>query len=281
MVDPIRWNKPISWTFFENLATCPKRNEHRLRGVPPNTTWPSYWATIGTIDQKIYELYYNQGINLKMAATEKGTDMGVVKRVAEKVLASKWVRELLGETTYPPGKEEADLVATVRSDVESGRVALFNAGILEKKCRSEVPSSGKVRDVRIFAFIDFIHEGPNGAEVYDGKAKSRADADDRQILWAALTINGQDVVKGGFLYWRQGYHEVDVSTKAQLEFLEKELDPVRPQIERLKTGVVSLEARPSDRACLMCKWNQSCSESTKRKRELDFNLPDEIEFGDV
>jgi hypothetical protein len=281
MVDPVSWNKPISWTFFENLDTCPRKIEHRLRGVPDDTVWPSYYADVGTIVQKVYEVYFNQGINLKETAKEKGIDLVVVKRVAEKVLTSKWAREVLGATTYPDGKEEADLVKQVRFDVENGRTALWNADILNKPVRSEVRSPGEARGIRIFAFVDFVRKTDEGEEVYDGKSKSRPDADDRQVVWAALTRKGVDVVKGGILYWRQGFHQVDVSTKAQLEFLEEHLDPLIPTIERLKTGVVSLEAKPSDGNCLMCRWNRSCEESTRRVKPPNFGLPDEVGFEDL
>lgn len=275
----------LSWTMFKRILDCPRQAEYAIRekGGDPDAarvqTTPTYHADAGTIVQKLFECYFNQGVNLR----EGGTRPEAIAAACARVLASKWAARVIAATTYPDGKTEADLRRFVAESAASGRQALFDAGILEKQVRSEVPSPGEADGARIFSLIDFLVKTPEGVYIYDGKINAAASADPRQLWYAALGRK-EPVLGGGFVYWKLGkFVPVPMGQRTLEEFrrgdFAKGMDRWGPVMGR---GVDSLEPEPRYAVCRWCSWNGRCASATmSRRRTPDYNLPDEIDWGDL
>lgn len=276
----------LSWTMFKRILDCPRQAEYAVRekeGDPDaarEQTTPNYHASAGTIVQKLFECYFNQGVNLRSG----GTQPEVIAAACAKVLASKFTAKVIAETIYPPGKSEADLRKFVAESAATGRTALFEAGILEKQVRSEVPSGGEAGGRRIFAQIDFLVTTPEGVYIYDGKINSAPNADIRQLWYAALTRK-EPVLGGGFIYWKLGKYVPVRFDAAHLSRFQdgdfaaglKRWEPV------MTTGVDTLEPEPSYAACRWCSWNGRCRSATmsRKAREPNYSLPAEIDWTDL
>ncbi len=268
---------------FKRIMDCPRQAEFAIRekeGDPEaarEQTTSNYHASAGTIVQKLFECYFNQGVNLRPG----GTQPEAVAACCAKVLASKFAAKTIAETIYPPGKTEADLRKFVAESAATGRTALFEAGLLNRDgVRSEVPSGGKVGDWRIFAQIDFLVKTPQGVYIYDGKINSAPNADVRQLWYTALT-RPEKVLGGGFIYWKLGkFVPVHFSSEHLSRFRDGDfaagMERWRPV---MTTGVDSLEPEPSFAACQWCAWNGRCQHAVfSRKREPNYDLPAEIDW---
>lgn len=292
----IHWAHGISWTMWRRAFECGKQAELAIaerNGVPrfeQGTGWPTYYADVGTIVQKFYECYFNQGVNLRPG----GTNSAAIATGVNKVLASPWCAKVLEKTTYPEGKDGVsltvvDLVERVRKQALSGLRGLADAGVLDRPVRSEVASVGLVRGLPIFALIDFLVELPHGDMIFDGKSNANRDADPRQMYWCALTRafnkeRSRNVVGGGFIYWIHGFEPVRMNGEDLQRFIDGDFKRILPVFERLRTtGVDEIPAQPKDyKVCKFCAWSGSCSRSlAKPKREPDFGLPERVGFDDV
>lgn len=270
---------------FKKMMDCPKQAEYAVRerlgdeSCVISRDTATYHADAGTIVQKLYELYFNQQVNLRPGGMSEQT----VANAIAKVLSSKPVTKILAETTFPDGKTMADLRTFIVTSAATGRKALFDGGVLDQPMRSEVASPGEVDGYRIFAFIDFLRTTEKGVYIYDGKINASASADPRQLWYAALTRD-EPVLGGGFFYWKLGrYVAVDMSPEAIQKFKEGDFAESRRRWEPiLGPGVESLEATPSYAACRFCNWNGMCPSAQRGKvREPNYDLPDEIGWGDL
>lgn len=282
---PITLPKGISWTLFRRAEECHKKAEHHRRKVPKaNDRWPTYYADIGSGVQRIFEEYFNQGVNLRPG----GTAPGVVARVAEKVLAdSTYLRELFDATTYPEGKARADMLDQIRSDCRTGLHALHAAGLLERKVRSEVECPGQIRGWDVFGWVDFLAEWPDGAvEVWDGKAVSQMGADAGQPVFYSLAYRsrGIDVRRAGLVYFRQGKaRPVPVTNEALRAFAVGRFKPTETVWEAMKAQVTELAATAATRhTCYRCEWSATCPASQMAgKLHPDFEAPPELDDFDI
>lgn len=285
-IDLLHWRpRGLSWSMWKRIMDCPKQAEFAVRdrlGDPSaarEQTTPTYHADAGTIVQKLYELYFNQGVNLRSG----GTSPEAVAKACRKVLESKWAREIIAATTYPRGKSEGTLRQLITSAAASGRQALFDAGLLEKAVRSEVPTPGEVDGFPVFSLIDFLVETPQGDYIYDGKVNAAATADPRQLWYAALA-RGRPVLGGGFVYWRLGkFVPVPMGADAVEKFRRGEFAEGRERWEPVMgPGVEELDPTPKFSSCRWCAWNGKCaSAQTSKQKPINYDLPEEIGWGDL
>lgn len=272
----------ISWTLFNRATQCQKKVEfHRKDVRQRNRDWPTYYADVGTGVQRVFELYFNQQVNLR----PDGQSPSTVAACAEKVLTrDKFLRDLFDATTYPDGKTRMDLFAQVRSDVASGLHAIHSAGFLGELVRCEVPAPGRIRGWPTFGSIDFLVLRRDGAEeVWDGKAMSATTADPDQVRWYTLSrvAEGRKVARGGIVYFRQGVaRPVDVSTDALRAFASGRFASTEDVWRALKEGASSLPATPREgrSTCYRCEWRDHCPESLTRRLPPDIGGPSEIGF---
>lgn len=272
--------KGISWTLFQRAEKCERSAEYHRRHTPKkNSTWPTYYADVGTAVQRCYELYFNQGVNLRPG----GTAPAKVALCAEMVLTrDAMLQALFNETTFPDGKKRQDLFDQSRSDVQSGLHAINSAGWLDRPVRCEVKAPGKIKGWPTFGSIDFLVQNPDGSEdVWDGKATSQANADVGQVRWYALSrrSSGKNVTGAGIIYFRQGRAvPVPLDAESVAPFLER-FAKVEHVWEQMRGGALSLPATSRDsHTCHWCNWSSSCPDSYTRRMPVDLGGPSEIDF---
>lgn len=270
------WSYSISWSKLRLALDCPRQLQHTIDKKKHGYGSQSYWALMGTLVQKVYELYFNQQVNLR----EKGRDDATIAKVADRVIDA--VMKTNPEVSYRPDQTEEGLINEAKAQVISGIQFLKDAGILTKRVRSEVKLNGTFRGFRMFAMVDFLVEDErNGDEIYDGKGYAQENADPRQVVYYALNraSSGRKLAKAGLIYWKHGFREVDVSPKALREFIDGDIASVRPLLEELKKGVTGLlPTKPSPTTCGHCNWRDTCEDSLKKKTEVTEFLPEDTGF---
>ena len=255
----IKWNpRGVSWSKLRLALTCQKSLGFEVTRTPRNFETPSFHREHGILVQHIFELYFNQGINLRDSSLQ------TLRKCAQRVLDAK-LPSL--EVTYPDGKNFSDFLSTVWANVEGGYEAFERTGLLKRKLYSEVELKAQYRGMNLFGHADFVHSGSKGVSVFDGKGFLKPKrGDSRQLLYYALALHaqGRKLHKGGFLYWHFGtFDPVDVSPAALRRFVDEILSVARPVIEQLKVGVEGLPANPSYRNCRYCPWKLSCKDAYK------------------
>lgn len=276
------WRKPVSWSKFRLALDCPQSLLFTLENKPVIEYPPNYYAELGKIVQYVFEVYFNQGVNLRPG----GDKIGVVEKVLDKVLKSDYFQ--LKKITYPLGKTEAMLIAAVTEHVRKGFVLFHEQNLLNKPLKSEVKWNAVFHSMRMFAMIDFLYDDNGHLELYDGKGHSKkGSADIRQLLYYGLAIvaAGRSLKRGGFLYWQHGFEEVDVSAKALKEFADGPFKQGQKVIQMLQVGVDSLAPTPSTNACRYCPWKLTCTSSMCLKPEIDSTIDRtgviDVSFGGV
>jgi len=263
------WRHSISWSKFKLALECPLALQKTIDGEPPDHERPNYYRSLGTLVQKVFEEYFNQGVNL----VPGGNNPKVLQRVVDRVLESSFYKDL--NVTYPSDHDEADLIEEIRYQVRNGFEIFNTMKIVKKDIKSEVKWSAVFRGFRMFAMMDFYMALPGGVGVYDGKGHKEKNADPDQVRYyaLALTASGRKVVEAGLIYWRHGFVPVDVSLPALRVFIDEKVEVAKPIFDQLKAGVESLPATPSKSVCKYCAWRYSCLESAYRRPDvLDTSL---------
>lgn len=256
------WRHSISWSKFKLALECPLALQNTIDKKPPDHEKPNFYMVKGNVVQKVFEVYFNQGVNLLPG----GDSQKVIQRVMDRVLRSMYYKEL--NITYPRGKSEEDLVEDCRYQVGNGLEIFRTRKLLHKPMKSEIKWNSVFRGFRMFAMMDFKVALESGVGIYDGKGHVKKNANPDQLLYYALALiaSGRKVVEAGLIYWNHGYEPVDVTPKAIREFVGEKLDKVSPIFKQLKAGVEILPATPSEEACAYCPWSEfSCEFSAKRK----------------
>lgn len=266
------WRYSISWSKLDLALRCPLALQKTIDKAPGARYQPTFWMDSGTLVQKTFEVFFNQRINLKPG----GDRPEVIQRATNKVLTSQFRKEL--GTTFPEGKSDTDLDIMVREHTAKGLEHLREIGLLIRDVRSEVKWNSIFRGMRTFAMIDFLTEGPDGIEIYDGKGHQKEDANPDQLRYYALTIasSGRKMAKGGLIYWQHGYREVDLSPPAIKLFADTTIQKVQPLFRQLADGVEKLEATPSEKACGRCLWSQTCLSSAVRRPDVTNPITEEV-----
>lgn len=263
------WRHNISWSKVKAALECPYRLQLIIDKAPVSDVGPNYYQELGKIIQFTFEMYFNQGINLKgpHARTE-----AVIGRVTDKVLQSQWFKSR--HITYASGTNEASLEKDIKEGIIEGRKTLLAAGLLDKPIQSEQKWISRFGGLGLFAMTDFTYcIDRKKVEVWDGKGHKYRDgkyaADPRQVSHYALTIAaaGRSMQRGGLLYWRygaEGVEEIDVTPQALKDYVDGPLEQVRPIFNRLRQGTEpgeDLEAKPSNDNCYKCSWKRRCKYS--------------------
>lgn len=268
------WRYGISWSKFKMASECPHQLLQAVKKTPYGEARPNYYMNLGTVVQKVFELYFNQGINLK----EGGRTQEVLFKCAQKVVNSKWVAEL--GITYPPGKDEESLRSEVVAHVMGGFLQFQELGLLDKRLRAEVDWGSTFRNLRLFGRMDFVYDTPEGVYIYDGKGHKEKTADERQLIFYSLVANasGKKVLGAGFLYWQLGFVSVDVSLPKIQAFIESDFNEASEYFHMLKTGVEFLPAKPESNRCWLCNWCRVCEFSARKMLPVDTQVPESVEF---
>jgi hypothetical protein len=251
------WRKSVSWSKFELALTCPlalqktieKEYSSRFGAKSPH-------ASMGKLVQKVFELYFNNTMNLKAG----GQDPGVLQKILARVMASKWAEEEGVQADQE--KEASELVA-------KGFAEFKTMGLLNKKVLSEVKLATQFQGFPMFGMLDFLVDGP--IELYDGKGHAEETADPRQLKYYGLQLHsvGKTVTKGGFVYWRHGYRPMDLSAKGLYEFIHGDFARGKKIFMRLREGVNVLESNPSSSNCNFCNWRKTCADSYYKKTDVE------------
>ena len=250
-----RWSRPVSWSRIKAAMECPKKLEFMIDRVPQREM-PNYYQNMGHVVQKVFELYFNKEYNLH----PKGLRVEVVKRIAQKVLASDWFKDL--NTSFKTSNF-LEMQSSVMQQVSNGYFYINDLGLGKEIVRSEVDVYRVVRGLELVGRLDFVHEiDHENVAVYDGKGNKHRDADPNQIKFYALLLAGsRHVNRGAFIYWRNGIEYINVTPDALHEFLNTVLPDVLHLFRQLKHGVMSLDALPEPIKCVRCPWNNKCPEA--------------------
>lgn len=253
------FRKSVSWSKFNLALECPLRLQKTLEKEYSSkfgaTTRP---ASMGKLVQKVFELYFNNDLNLQ----DNGKRPEVLVKIMDKVLADKWSKaEGLDESF----REEAIPQLT------NGFEIFKSMGLLQYRVRSEVSMQVSYQGFRMFGMLDFLVEHDKKYRLFDGKGNSAQNADPNQLYYYGLMIHASNhsLIEGGFIYWKHGYKEIDLSPKALHGFVHGDFARGRKIFDRLKEGVAVLEATPSSKACNWCNWKDTCSESHYKKETTE------------
>lgn len=249
------FRKSVSWSKFYLALECPLRLQKTIeKEYSVKFSQRPRAAAMGKLVQKVFELYFNGGFNLKA----NGKRAEVLVKILDKVLPSSWAVEEGIDSTF---REEAV------AQIEQGFEIVAGQMVLDYQIRSEVAMQAVYAGFRMFGMIDFLVYLPKGILLWDGKGNAKEDADVRQLLYYGLMLHaaGEKVLGGGFLYWKHGYRPIDLSAKALYEFANGEFQVGRAVLAKLAEGVQKLEAHPSSGHCHFCLWRDTCEESFYKK----------------
>jgi len=272
----VTWSRVWSWSKVLAAHECPLRMQFAIQKIP-RVDLHNYWAELGLATQKIFELYFNQGLNMNPKLRNGKT----LRIITERVLGSERWREL--EISHPGEKDKDDLKKEIRADVQSGLKHLEEADLLRYSTESEFWANGTFRrSLRIGGMIDFVVKKPNQLVLLDGKGSVEENADERQVQFYALVLMGQGrrPDSAGLLYWKHGYRPVDVSNKGLRDYIDEHLNEVMPLLKQVEKGAPEpLEARPSKKTCRYCSYRFTCPESMYRDDGV-YVETGEINFGE-
>lgn len=271
------WPYPISWSKFKLALDCPLQLEYVIEKRPPSDVNPNYYGLTGIVVQKVFELYFNQGLNKKPQAQT----LTFLDKALNKVLESKWYTTQ--PKSYPHMRTEEDLKTRIREQVHGGWKCIEEADLLGKTVVSEQKWRATVRGMRLFGVVDFtVDQGGKSLDLWDGKGHYRTDADERQILFYLVMLlqSGFKVQRAGFLYWNHGVREVDIALPRVKEFLDGDFKQGKEIFDNLRQGGEQ-KATPSKKVCGWCSWKSTCTASAYRKTEKPSSYAEEVKFGDL
>jgi hypothetical protein len=269
------WIHSVSWSKFKLALDCPRQLQHTIDRKPHGRGPSGFYQEAGSLTQLVFELYFNQQVNLKPGGRTEATQ----KRVIERVLNAP--STLQRPVSLPHNLTREDLNNRVRDQATRGFELMGKIKMLDLPVRCEVKWNAVFRGFRIFNMLDFLREGRSGHWILDGKGHTNPDADERQILYQALGVaaSGHNIAGAGLLYWYHGFKPVDTSPKALKEVADTTLEEARPTFELLKKGTHQpLEARPSPKRCGQCNWRETCEASVAKRPPTQSNLPDIVQL---
>jgi len=251
----ITFNKAVSWSRFKQVLNCGHALERSLLKLDPEIYIRERSGIVGTLVQRVFALYFNNGLNL----TVKGRDPKVLVNVlTKKVIDSAWAKE---EQVVSSMVEEAI------PQLEEGYRQFVSEKIIHLKIESEVAVYGTLRNHRISGMVDFLVDLGEGYLLYDGKGSSKTQEDERQVLYYALALHAVNkrVVGGGFLYWKHGFRTIDLSSEGIHRFINGDFEKGRTVFQALKTGLPGLPPVTSFKNCMFCRSKKLCPYSYFRK----------------
>lgn len=274
------WNKTWSWSKLKLAMTCPLALQWEIDRKLYTSGRNNWHSTKGTIVQKLFELYFNQKINLK----PKGRTEEVLKKCLAKLFESPIFTTL--DVDYPPDKGVAELKAEIQEDVLKGFELMSQEGIVTQAVASEQKWTAQFRNIRLYAQIDFQFYKDGAINIFDGKGHQQKNADERQLKTYGLVVAaaGQKLGRGAFLYWKHDSVDVDISPAGIKKFIEEDLDPVMPVLLRLKNGLEHDEVlphKPSPENCFHCGWRTSCEHSAYKKEPVEDTTPTQVGFKEM
>lgn len=251
------WSRVWSWSKVLAAGECPLRMQFAIQKVS-RVDLHNYWSELGLATQKIFELFFNQGLNMNPKLRTPKT----LRIITERVLGSERWRKL--DISHPGELDKDDLKKEIREDVQSGLKHLEKADLLRYPTEAEFWANGTLRGLRIGGMLDFIVKKPNELVLLDGKGSKEENADERQVQFYALVLMGQGrrPKSAGLMYWKHGYRPVDVTNRGLRTYIDEHLSIVMPLLKQVEKGASEpLEARPSKKTCRYCPYRFSCPES--------------------
>jgi len=263
------WNKAISWSKMVFALDCPRRLQYTLDREVISDPYPNYYSSEGKTVQKVFEFYFNEGIN----KTKEGRSTQTLRNVANRVLGSAWRQRL--EIQYSGSQNTITFDDEIRSQVEKGRKIFEQLHVLERdNLAAEKKWTSVFRNHKIVGLMDFVTKGPSGFYIFDGKGHKKKTADPRQLLFYALivTASGEKVAGGGFIYWQHGFERVDIDPAKVSAFVRGELEEGFTLFTKLQQGISGeMEARPKKSMCRYCSWKSKCPESPYKRERKDWD----------
>lgn len=265
------FRKSVSWSKFKMALDCPLALQKTLEKQRYVISWPNEAQIKGKIIQKVWELYFNNKMNLH----PKGRSVEVVMKVLDRVLASPWLvsEKLVLKNNSTDESFKADLQRVLAKAYE----VVAQMKLLQYEVRSEVKLASVFMGFRMFGMLDFLVEVKDGVMLFDGKGHAEENADERQLLYYALALHAAQkrVLGGGFIYWQHKYRPLDLSPLRLKQFVDDEFAKGRRVFEQLKVGVLELPANPSSENCFFCNWKRTCDSSVYKKQDVEV-LPEGV-----
>lgn len=251
------FRKSVSWSKFDLAIKCPLALQNTI-DKKFSALWgiPTKASAMGKLVQKVFEVYFNLGLNL----APNGQRVEVLFKVLDKVLADPWCQK----EGVDPSMREAAL-----PQIQFGFEQFATQKILSYPIASEVKARGAYMGFPMFGMVDFVATMPGGLLVYDGKGHAKKNADPRQVLYYGLIFHAakQRVMGGGFLYWKHGFEPIQLDPRTLHAFVQSEdFKRALGVFAQLRQGVDVLPATPSKNSCYYCPWRKTCEFSASRKQ---------------
>jgi hypothetical protein len=259
------FDRHVSWSNFDIALTCPRKLQYTLEKRPTSIPTSSYWTVLGKVVQRVWEVYFANDVNLKKDGC---TDL-VVERVMARVLDHSSVKGR--EIPSVPGKTADDFWAECVSLVLTGLKAVRASGMMPLKIASEQRWRSVFKGFPMSCRMDFVHfdEDRKETQLWDGKAHTKKNANPNQLRFYALALYsaGWRTRHGGFLYWRHGFEEVDLTPSGLRDFVERDFARGRQIFQDLRQAQTLLEATPSKAKCNRCLWRNNCPDSAYFRKD--------------
>ena len=126
------WRHSISWSKFKLAISCQRQLQYTIDKKPHKYAENTYHAAAGKLVQRVFELYFNQKVNLRPG----GRDTAILLRILDRILATDYLAKM--QVVYPNGKSESDLIEMARSQITNGIAIMNRIKLTEKTLRSEV-----------------------------------------------------------------------------------------------------------------------------------------------
>lgn len=254
----VKWTHPISWSNYRTLVSCPYRFELYLRKVPFIKQSPTYFAVLGTIVQRVFELFFLQSCHTR----HKSEHWNNARAIMKDLLKSQWFKKL--KLTYPNNKD-LKIFVTEAGGIVKKSLEVWNDthDLSTLRIQSEVDLRVNYRNLRMRGIVDFIIRTEDSKLLmYDGKVNMRTNADPEQLLFYAflMLMGGEAPQQIAFFYWRHGIKVIEDFDSGTIDtFRESRIDPLLPLFTELTTtGVQNLPAIPSSNNCKYCDYNAKC-----------------------
>jgi hypothetical protein len=253
------WNKAISWTKFNQSMNCQRQLQNTILGMPsPDFIDYNYYAVLGIIVQRVFEVYFNRRLNIQNKYRNAAFYDKLIERVWSAMSPEK------DTVIYRDGETLSNLNEEVIFLSHKGFKTFSDMGVLGCTIDSEVPWRTCLRGLTLFSKVDFVHETFYGIKIFDGKSNKARGILPDQLLFNSLTALGSSktVISAGYVYWRSGFSKEDVSAPALKTFKDTKLLAQKPLFDSLQKGIKhALPTSPSLSKCRFCKWGSLCSDS--------------------
>jgi len=257
----------FDYSKFDLYKKCPqsykwKYVEFKKPKAPPNR----YYALIGIVIQKMFELFYNNEWYLKRSACREFM-YSKAPEIYEDTLKwchVDWQAKIAKKSKHVIYDEFLEMIGKNLDVVKEKK-------LLGKYAKSEVKLTSyfeKNNYVVLTSKVDFIIHNQEGIQILDGKATSNKKGyldNPAQLYFYAMMHHFKYKTypdKIGFWFYKTGEIVYVDFTPEKVEELKENLKDVLYKIYKKK-----FEATPSYSTCLFCDYRDECLERLKGEAE--------------